>query len=148
MLILGIMLAGASPAQESMSAVAVFEEPPLPPPLDLPLMASNAVPSSGNFYFAFEAQASESGYPPLPYNPMAEFGFSVYWLGTNTYLVDNRTYSLAQFSEAQIAAKMLTAAALGMSLDEMEPEGGGMMLMSYSISSLSAFTTPFTKYVH
>jgi hypothetical protein len=58
--------------------------------------------------------------PPLPYNPFPNL--PVYWLNKdrNVFLIDDRSVDYEALYQQRLAARILKAAALGMSLEEME----------------------------
>ena len=60
--------------------------PDSPPPLNLPLVASNAIPESATFW---SAQANADS-PPYPFNPVADLGLPIYSLGNNSFLFGKR----------------------------------------------------------
>ena len=106
--VLGVMLAGLchSYGQQQITPVRVSEEPPLPPPLDLPLLAPEKVPESGNFFSAAHADS----WPPLPFNYLAtNADVLVYSLaeafgktsGLPFYLIDDRAYVQAKMEAEQ-----------------------------------------------
>jgi hypothetical protein len=97
----------------------LLDPPPPPSALDLPL--AQTVPDSGTFYFAFEEQNAETALPPMPYNPMLELGYPTYLLGPNIFLVDNRSFSLAEFFQAKQEARQL----MGSGPPDLPPDDGG-----------------------
>lgn len=125
MVALAVILAGlvGSEAQEKILTEEVFDQPPLPPPLNLPLMSPEEVPESGNFISAAH------DWPPLPFNYLSTNSeVKVYSLaeafgktsGMPFYLIDDRAWVQAkeQAEQEQLALQMLEAAARGEKLDK------------------------------
>ena len=65
--VIGVHLAGGIHAQTVVSSVTLVESPPLPP-LNLPLLSSEAVPDTGTFWL-YSASSGEDSLPPFPYDP-------------------------------------------------------------------------------
>lgn len=123
-----IKMAGVVAVIISILAYGQEQEPPLPPPLNLPLLAPEAVPDGGNFYSAAHSEGDEA-WPPLPFNPLAtNLNVPVYSLaqafgkpfGAPFYLIDDRAWYQAkvQAEQEQLAMQMLEAAARGEKLDK------------------------------
>jgi hypothetical protein len=125
---LGFVLAIA--AQEELSLSSLVDAPPLPPPFDLPLVDPVAVPETGTFWSAQHADE----WPPLPFNPVADFGVPVYSLGgANSYLYDDRLIDYEALNAELAAARLLTSMDSG-DLPEFPgegEEGGGEWTNSY-----------------
>ena len=113
-------------AQDKVVLEDFLEQPPLPPPLNLPLIAPERVPETGNFYSAGRE------WPPLPFNPYAdETNVPVYSLGAAMgkkanapfYLFDDR--AVVAFEELALAAAEARAAAdpKAKGLSRTEPAG-------------------------
>ncbi len=116
----------------------ILEQPPLPPPLDLPLLAPEKVPETGNFFSAAHADA----WPPLPFNYLAtNADVLVYSLaeafgktsGLPFYLIDDRAYVQAKMEaeQEQLALQMLEAAARGEKLDKFTESAAGEPHVGY-----------------
>jgi hypothetical protein len=115
-----IFSAGLLMALDSATEEAETSLPPIP---GLTIVAPEEVPDGGTFW-----SVQLTNYAPLPFVPFQNI--RVYSLGSNNFAYDDRLISytaIAEAAEMEKAALMLSAAALGV---EMEEEGGGDMAMS------------------
>ncbi len=108
----------------------------------LVLVAPKKLPESGAFW-----SLQRPDRPPLPFNPFP--GLPVYWRNKDyhAFLVDDRSVDYEALHKQWLAMRMLEAAALGMSLAEMESlENGGVAAYSYSTDDLWLEITAFTNH--
>jgi len=85
------------------------------------LVPAGQLPRYGTFW-----SLQRTNCPPLPFCPFPEL--PVYWINKerNVFLLDDRSVDYQALYQQRLAARMLEAAALGMSLEELESmEGGG-----------------------
>lgn len=104
----------------------------LDPVAGLELVAPKDLPKHGTFWFLQRANS-----PPAPCNSFPEL--PVYWLNKerNVFLLDDRSVDYVALYKQRLATRMMKAAALGMSLAEMElMESGGSYAVSYSTNDL------------
>lgn len=104
----------------------------LDPVAGLELVAPKDLPQHGAFWFLQRPNS-----PPAPCNSFLEL--PVYWLNKkrNVLLLDDRSVDYEALYKQRLATRMIKAAALGMSLAEMELlESGGSSAASYSTNDL------------
>lgn len=82
-------------------------------PLDLPLVAPDAVPENGTFWMA-SFLAKDTG-APYPWNPLSGLDVPVYWLRGSSFIVDDRV--VGGVNHALMAMHLLELAANGLPLD-------------------------------
>ena len=114
----------------------------LDPIAGLELVAPKDLPKYGTFWFL-----QRPGSPPVPCDSFPEL--PVYWLNKErkVFLLDDRLVDWKAVYQQRFAARLLKAAALGMSLAELElmESGGPYEAYSYSTNDLWLEITGFTN---
>jgi hypothetical protein len=114
----------------------------LDPVAGLELVAPKDVPKYATFWFL-----RRPGSPPVPCNSFPEL--PVYWLNKErkVFLLDDRLVDWNAVYQQRLAARLLKAAALGMSLAELElmESGGPYEAYSYSTNDLWLEITEFAN---
>ena len=151
LLVTVISLIGSIPIQAQLPTSALLDtntvlaETLLLPPLNLPLVEPSEVTESGSFY-----SIQRTDYPPLPFSPIP--WLPVYLLETNAsgppwFGYDDRAVDYDALEAQWLATRLSEAAALGMSLEEMEllESGGPYGADGYSTNDLWLEITAFTN---